>query len=283
MQNKICQHHKYGYCKFLSRCQKKHLQGQCDALGECKELKSCDKRHPKPCRRFTVEKVCKFGVDCAYAHLESETSKLEKTVIDNVGSMKVEIFELKDALQRLAPNDEVGSELEKLKKEVVNLKAENSEIICKLKVIEEELKSYTTNKSDEKQGVLSCDYCSYESSKQEEYDSHLKRHNNKGGSELFKCNICDYDCEIMNMLGKHMSSKHPHMFNCDQCNYKTKKEFQLIKHKNTKHGTMNENRDHLETGKSKCVSKEDKICPICGEAYRTETDVECHFKEKTLD
>ena len=73
------------------------------------------------------------------------------------------------------------------------------------------------------------------------------------------------------------------MFNCDQCNYKTKKEFWLIKHKNTNHGTMNENRDHLETGKSKCVSKEDKICPICGEAYRTETDVECNFKEKHLN
>ena len=31
------------------------------------------------------------------------------------------------------------------------------------------------------------------------------------------------------------------------------------------------------------MSKEDKICPICGEAYRTETDVECHFKEKHLN
>ena len=56
-------------------------------------------------------------------------------MVDNIANMKVEIIDLKDAIQRLVPNDQVGSELEKLKKEVVNLKAENSEIICKLKVL----------------------------------------------------------------------------------------------------------------------------------------------------
>ena len=32
MEDQICQHHKYGYCKFQMQCQKKHLKGQCEAI-----------------------------------------------------------------------------------------------------------------------------------------------------------------------------------------------------------------------------------------------------------
>ena len=73
--NQICQHHKYGYCKFQTQCQKIHVQGQCEALAACNGIKSCKKRHPKVCKIFDIEKYCMFGRECAYAHLKSGNVK----------------------------------------------------------------------------------------------------------------------------------------------------------------------------------------------------------------
>ena len=56
------------------------------------------------CDLNDVEKFCKFVLDCAYAHMESQTSKLEKTVIETLANIRVNKIELKDALQRLANN-----------------------------------------------------------------------------------------------------------------------------------------------------------------------------------
>ena len=65
------------------------------------------------CKRFEIEKYCKFGRECAYAHLKSgnveEYSKLEDTVISNIANMKAELIGLKHVIQRLAPH-EVNSE-----------------------------------------------------------------------------------------------------------------------------------------------------------------------------
>ena len=44
--------------------------------------------------RYTVENVCKFWRDCPNVHQESENSKLEKTVIDYLANVKVELENL---------------------------------------------------------------------------------------------------------------------------------------------------------------------------------------------
>ena len=65
--------------------------------------------------------------DCAYANHESENSKLEKTAIDCIANMKVEIIELKDNIIRLSPNDQVVVELVNLKQEINIVKTVNAE------------------------------------------------------------------------------------------------------------------------------------------------------------
>ena len=54
--------------------------------------------------------------------MESETDKLEKTVIGNIANMKVEQNELKDVLQRLTNNEkeshDLKQEIEMLKEEI---------------------------------------------------------------------------------------------------------------------------------------------------------------------
>ena len=63
-------------------------------------------------------------MDCAYAHIENDNSKLEATVIQHIASMKAEIIELKEFIQRLAPLDQTAKEIEHLKQEVNKLKNE---------------------------------------------------------------------------------------------------------------------------------------------------------------
>ena len=99
MDDQICQHYNYGYCKFQKHFKKIHEEGQCDALAGCKEIKTFNKRHPKVCKRLSRQKFCKFGMDCAYLHVHSEVSeqetveRYEETVREDITNMKAEISE----------------------------------------------------------------------------------------------------------------------------------------------------------------------------------------------
>ena len=75
MEGKICNHYKYGYCKFREHCQNHHVFGECKDLSACKK-KDYHKVHPKVCKRFFMEKFCKFGEDCYYIHLLDTHSPL---------------------------------------------------------------------------------------------------------------------------------------------------------------------------------------------------------------
>ena len=67
MEEEICQYHTFGFCRFKDDCKKKHLTTECEDLYNCKKTKSCNKRHPKRCKRYSSEK-CRFEHECAYKH-----------------------------------------------------------------------------------------------------------------------------------------------------------------------------------------------------------------------
>ena len=225
MEDQICQHHKYGYCKFQKQCQKKHLKGQCEALGACKEIKTCNKRHPKPCKRSILETFCKFGLDCAYAHIENYNNKLEATVIHHIASMKAEIIELKEVIQRLTPLDHTLKEIEHLKQEINKLKNENAKILNKIHILDEDLESDKKDESFEENtvtteydGLLFCNYCSYQSRSEGDHENHIKTHNNKYAEEVLKCHKCEFNCNSMNTFRKHINIRHPGSEEQNECN-----------------------------------------------------------------
>ena len=69
MENPSCQHHKFGFCKFKNHCQKQHMEEKCQDLAACRNIKLCNKRHPKVCKRYVLERFCKFGRECSYEHI----------------------------------------------------------------------------------------------------------------------------------------------------------------------------------------------------------------------
>ena len=96
MEGEICKHYKYGFCKFQDQCQKEHVEGECNALYACKS-KVCNKRHPKVCKRFSLERFCKFGEECAYRHPTDKSDEVQKLSAKH----EIEIRKLKEEVKEL--------------------------------------------------------------------------------------------------------------------------------------------------------------------------------------
>ena len=127
MEDQICNHYKYGFCKFQDHCQKKHVEGECNALSTCKS-KVCQMRHPKVCKRLALEKFCKFGDECAYSHRIDKSDEAQKQLSarnefeikllkDEVKDLKLEIKKLTALTHDLCQKPEEISDGEKYTEE----------------------------------------------------------------------------------------------------------------------------------------------------------------------
>ena len=85
-------HQKYRFCKYKESCTKKHLNEECKDL-TCKSRVSCDKRHPKLCKRYTQEKSCPFGETCGYLHKEKEKSPEETKLMTRIEQLEAVVKE----------------------------------------------------------------------------------------------------------------------------------------------------------------------------------------------
>ena len=88
MEAAVCKHFQIGHCRFQDHCRKHHIKELCEREN-CKSM-TCQLRHPKVCKFFSVHNTCKFGEHCAYQHkitlnvkinlLITKISTLENTV-----------------------------------------------------------------------------------------------------------------------------------------------------------------------------------------------------------
>ena len=78
----VCQHFKYGFCKYQEKCRQKHTSEIC--LKKDCEIDKCSQRHPRVCKYYREYKRCKFGSFCAYRHEDSkenvDKASTEKTI-----------------------------------------------------------------------------------------------------------------------------------------------------------------------------------------------------------
>ena len=97
----VCQHSKYGFCRYGKRCDQIYFTDICALNQECREKYCCDKRHPYICYYFEKFRRCKFGTYCEYMHMESTETKLQK----EINILKREILQLK------TKNEELGRKI----------------------------------------------------------------------------------------------------------------------------------------------------------------------------
>lgn len=186
MVSQICHHHKFGYCRFKEQCEKEHVKEECQALSACKEVRSCNKRHPKTCKRLVLERFCKFGDECAYLHLTRDNSKEVYTeVIEEVKNLKAEVDLLKKTVKSLSHIKEeakgVKEEIKMVKEKISQLKAENLKMAKKISMIEEDLESESESEGGEDEaqenvsfdGIFSCEHCNTQFVRKSHFEKHI--------------------------------------------------------------------------------------------------------------
>ena len=101
----ICLHHKFGHCKYGAHCRNLHIEETCSDY-PCNN-ESCSKRHPKPCRYFSMYNFCKFYDGCSFLHrggnFESEAMKKEiETLREEIKNLKAVVENMQDQLSRIS-------------------------------------------------------------------------------------------------------------------------------------------------------------------------------------
>ena len=127
IKSNICNHHKYGFCKFSDRCRKKHIDEIC--LENNCEIKMCLKRHPRPCKFFDLYQKCKFGTFCAFKHCESIQAKELKNLKSKVEDLEVDNLEkskeISFLIERLELVEQIIAEREEIFIEATKVVAGN--------------------------------------------------------------------------------------------------------------------------------------------------------------
>ena len=111
MANKVlCLFNKYGFCKYLDKCRKKHNKEICDNP-DC-EVDKCVKRHPKTCRYYKEYERCKFGDYCSFKHSKSETN-VNNAIVKELEIVKERLRVTEDNIKK--KDDEILMIMETLK------------------------------------------------------------------------------------------------------------------------------------------------------------------------
>ena len=101
MTANICQYFKFGYCKFNSLCNKDHITDEiCTERSACK-TKSCIKRHPKACKRYAIERFCRFGETCAYFHVNEMSEDVKAKVEAAIKPYELKINQLEHEIKNM--------------------------------------------------------------------------------------------------------------------------------------------------------------------------------------
>ena len=100
----FCGYQKYVFCKYKEGCKKKHLEDICTNLSLCRNSKNCQKRHPRECKRYSLERFCGFGEGCAYHHKEQSKLLEEKDITEinmKVDELKKVVHEMSEKIGNL--------------------------------------------------------------------------------------------------------------------------------------------------------------------------------------
>ena len=178
----VCQYNKYGFCKYQNQCSKIHYKENCD--NTCRDVKECPKRHPRPCKIYALNNICRFGGKCSYQHVHQPESE-----------------ESAESSRKIQDLENSVKEMTKLIKHLEDELAEIKEItINKLSDVYDSSGTDRENKNE-----LVCEYCEYRCKKSVKMKKHVSaKHSNSNE----KCKECKEDFKCVQDLQLHMINDH---------------------------------------------------------------------------
>ena len=225
----VCSHQKFGFCKFKETCKNQHLKEICEDLLACPNTKGCHKRHPRECKRYAVERFCRFGDGCAYSHQTQSKvfdtnnhTEIDKKVVElekKVDKMSDKIVQLETKIKQMELKEgavhkdkQSDKKVDKLK-ESTEIKDDSNDPAQKKSKIKEKKVSLFKFGAEARQKVVE------NINSKENYKSSMK----------FQCEQCDYMCEKHTILKKHMNSNHTDQ-KCKVCRKEFKTSMELVRH-----------------------------------------------------
>ena len=245
MEEGVCMYNKYGFCKFRDTCKRKHYEEHCEDSSGCCGPKMCQKRHPRPCKRYNTEKGCKFGGVCAYQHKIESINGPENDLEKKVKLLETLMIEM-------------TKKMSKLESEVEDLKSMNSHIKSTDPSVKkgEEIFDKTHNDNKPAQNVKEHG----DSVKKDEDVKEKMDQNDHSVKDNGKPIVANNEEEVVNESEKETSKPLKPKFKCDLCGATFKKDITLKKHVNTKH--------------------DDQNCKVCHEVFKTSMEVLKHVAKE---
>ena len=144
----------------------------------------------------------------------------------------------------------------------------------------------------QKSRQFSCSICGAVYHYEKAFQKHVQTHRDDITKDRFSCDQCNHVYQTEEQLTDHKEQKHTY-FDCDQCDSKSSSLKALDKHKRKLHSKTHE-QCHI-CGKNvkrasmnnhvKMVHHADQmrrhICTICGNKYKTKTDLDRHYTKHT--
>ena len=222
MEDEVCQYDKFGFCRFKESCKRKHYSEVCENLSMCINIKKCPKRHPKMCRRFNTDNICRFKEECAYSHKRINAN-------EDVNGLKDKVDKLEKMVKELTKKVEIHN-LEQMEKV---LHALTRKVLSQEKEIEAMKNNIKTNKNEVNENCLQKE-SSFNISDIKHSSSTPKVLKDKGETEtseedMLNCKECNYKCKKEQSLKKHMTTKHE-SHKCKECNEELSTFMELLQH-----------------------------------------------------
>ena len=116
-----CKFHKFGHCKFGTKCRNFHNPHTCPNSLNCKDS-TCTARHPVSCRYHVKYGFCKFGADCSFLH---------SSTIEQNSDVKIDVKMLKESLEHLLNSIKIKEmEIERLEERIQLIDKHQSYCSC---------------------------------------------------------------------------------------------------------------------------------------------------------
>ena len=184
----VCKHNQSGYCKYKLKCQKRHENKLCPEEQSC-NFKACLLRHPKTCKYFFREGICRFGEGCSYSHKKFLNQDPQIEVIKE--KHEIEINAIKDEMHKLK---EVISLMEiKIAELNQDLQSSNminiEEIVGLVVSLLDNPKSFekSSNAAYKNESIINCDICDFKSENKKQRETHMSAEHD----DCYCCYLCD--------------------------------------------------------------------------------------------
>ena len=138
MSGDVCMFNKFGFCKWEANCKKIHLDEIC-LLEEC-ESRKCNKRHPRLCKYFSERGFCKYGSNCSFDHRPPKYLRSIVTRLEALEKENLKLFKVIESQKEICDNKTI-KDVEKILKQIDDLKQVNDEKELAIKKLEEDIEN----------------------------------------------------------------------------------------------------------------------------------------------